>query len=54
VISLLSSIVESGHPVAIEQIQIDHFQPGDQYNVRLGILTYDRLSTAPSGEANDG
>jgi hypothetical protein len=54
VISLLSSIIESGHPVAIEQIQIDHFQPGDQYNVRLGILTYDRLSTAPSGEANDG
>jgi type II secretory pathway component PulM len=54
VISLLSSIVESGHPVAIEQIQIDHFQPGDQYSVRLGILTYDRLTTAPSGEANDG
>jgi type II secretory pathway component PulM len=54
VISLLSSIVESGHPVAIEQIQIDHFQPGDQYSVRLGILTYDRLATAPSGEATDG
>jgi hypothetical protein len=53
-VSACHCLVESGHPVAIEQIQIDHFQPGDQYNVRLGILTYDRLSTAPSGEANDG
>jgi type II secretory pathway component PulM len=54
VISLLSAIVESGHPVAIEQIQIDHFQPGDQYSVKLGILTYDKLSAAPSGDAASG
>jgi len=60
VISLLSSIVESGHPVAIEEIQLDHFQPGDQYSVKLGILTYDKLATATttddteSGGANDG
>jgi hypothetical protein len=52
VISLLSSIVESGHPVAIEEIQLDHFQPGDQYNVKLGILTYDKLAAAPSGEGS--
>lgn len=44
VIQLMSSIVQSGHPVAIQEIQLDHFQPGDQYNVRLGILTYDKLS----------
>jgi hypothetical protein len=54
VISLLSSIVESGHPVAIEEIQLDHFQPGDQYSVKLGILTYDKLATAPSGDAASG
>jgi type II secretory pathway component PulM len=54
VINLLSAIVESGHPVAIEQIQIDHFQPGDQYSVKLGILTYDKLSAAPSGDAAGG
>lgn len=55
VINLLSGIVESGHPIAIEQIQIDHFQPGDQYSVKLGILTFDKLAAAaPSGEANDG
>jgi type II secretory pathway component PulM len=54
VISLLSDIVQSGHPVAIEQIQIDHFQPGDQYSVKLGILTYDKLAAAVSGEETDG
>ncbi len=41
VINLLSSLVESQHPVAIDKIQIDHFQPGDQYNVKLGVVTYD-------------
>jgi type II secretory pathway component PulM len=45
-IQLLSSIVESGHPVAIDQIQIDHYQPGDQFNVKLGILTFDKTSAA--------
>ena len=45
-IKLLSSIVESGHPVAIDQLQIDHYQPGDQFNVKLGVLTFDRLSAA--------
>jgi type II secretory pathway component PulM len=44
VIKLMSSIVESGHPVAIQEIQLDHYQPGDIYNVKLGILTYDKLA----------
>jgi type II secretory pathway component PulM len=44
-INLLSGIVESGHPVAVDQLQIDHYQPGDQYNVKLGILTFDKLTT---------
>lgn len=47
-IQLLSSIVESGHPIAIDQLQIDHYQAGDQFNVKLGVLTFDKL---PSGGA---
>lgn len=47
-INLLSSIVESGHPVAIDQLQIDHYQAGDQFNVKLGVLTFDKVSAAPS------
>lgn len=43
VINLMSSIVESGHPVAIQEITMDHYQAGDVYNFKLGILTYDKL-----------
>lgn len=60
VIKLMSSIVESGHPVAIQEIQLDHYQPGDQYSVKLGILTYDKQQTSAGtadktqGGGNDG
>ena len=54
VIKLMSSIVESGHPVAIQEIQLDHYQPGDQYSVRLGILTYDKQAVAPMAEKAQG
>jgi type II secretory pathway component PulM len=54
-INLLSSIVESGHPVAVDQLQIDHYQPGDQYNVKLGILTFDKMpATAATAEESGG
>jgi type II secretory pathway component PulM len=53
-INLLSSIVESGHPVAVDQLQIDHYQPGDQYNVKLGILTFDKMqASAPTAETTE-
>ncbi|MEY4576952.1 MAG: hypothetical protein RL701_1655 [Pseudomonadota bacterium] len=56
IIKLLSSIVASGHPVAIQEIQLDHYQPGDQYSVRLGIVTYDKLpgGAVKVSEDNDG
>jgi type II secretory pathway component PulM len=54
VIKLLSSIVESGHPVAIQEIQLDHYQPGDQYHVRLGVLTYDKLSSTAAKQPSEG
>jgi type II secretory pathway component PulM len=53
-IQLLSSIVESGHPVAIDQIQIDHYQSGDQFNVKLGILTFDKqTATAAAAQGTE-
>ncbi|HET8937590.1 MAG TPA: type II secretion system protein GspM [Polyangiales bacterium] len=55
VIQLMSSIVQSGHPVAIQEIQLDHYQPGDSYNVKLGILTYDKVGAASEEDkANAG
>lgn len=60
VINLMSSIVESGHPVAIQEITMDHYQTGDVYNFKLGILTYDKLGADTGGDkpkaegGNDG
>jgi hypothetical protein len=50
VINLLSSIMSSPHPVAIDQIQMEHFQPGDLYNVKIGVLTYDKQAGDASGD----
>lgn len=53
-INLLSSIVESGHPVAVDQLQIDHYSPGDQFNVKLGVLTFDKLTTVAANTTEEG
>jgi len=47
-LQLMASIVQSQYPVAIEQIQLEHYQPGDQYNLKLGILTFDKVSKSTS------
>lgn len=52
-INLLSSIIESGHPVAIDQLQIDHYSPGDQFNVKLGVLTFDKLTTVAANTTEE-
>jgi hypothetical protein len=40
--NLLSGIVSSKYPVGIEFLQIEHYQPGDEFRVKLGVLTFDR------------
>lgn len=45
-VNLMSNIVGSNYPVAIEQIQIEHYQTGDKYNVKLGVLTFDKQKAA--------
>lgn len=54
IMNLLSSIVTSQYPVAIEHIQIEHFQPGDKYRFKLGVLTFDKKSGAPKDGEGDG
>lgn len=46
IIDLMAAIENSPSAVAIEQIQIEHFQAGDQYNVKLGVAAYDRTAGA--------
>ncbi len=39
---LLQDLKNSRYPVAIERIHIDHHSAGDQYNLEVGVLTYER------------
>jgi len=49
IVDLMASIENSPFPVAIEQIEVEHFQAGDQYNVKLGVVAYDRSGPASGG-----
>lgn len=49
VIELLSSISVSQFPVAVDHVQIEHYQAGDRYSFKLGVVTFDRQAGATSG-----
>jgi hypothetical protein len=53
IMNLLSGIVTSAHPVAVDHIQIEHPQSGDKYRLKLGVLTFDRKKAA-AGKAQEG
>jgi hypothetical protein len=53
IMNLLSGIVTSAHPVAVDHIQIEHPQSGDKYRLKLGVLTFDRKKAA-AGKAAEG
>jgi type II secretory pathway component PulM len=42
-VMLLSSLESSRYAVAIEQIHINHRAPSDEYNVEIGVQTFERL-----------
>lgn len=42
VVKMLTAIVNSRYPVALERLQFEHFRSGDTYNVQVGIVTYSR------------
>lgn len=50
-INLMSAVETSSYPLAIEQIVLDHFQTGDKYQLRLGVVTYDKEGARPASEA---
>lgn len=53
VINLLNDIVTSPHPVAIEQLNFEHHKSGDSYNVKIGVLTYDRKKREAKSDSDD-
>ncbi len=53
IIRLMAAVESSRYPVAVERLQIEHFQPGDSYNLRLGVLAFDKQS-ADAEKSSEG
>ncbi|MFW6067513.1 MAG: type II secretion system protein GspM [Myxococcota bacterium] len=51
VVKMMASIENSGLPVALERVHVDHFRTGNRYNVQLGVMAYDRKDGAGRTEA---
>ncbi len=51
-ILLLSAIENIKQPVAIERIHIDHFRPGDSYDLKVGVFNFARNRTASGASGN--
>lgn len=52
-LQLMSGIVSAPHPVAIEMVQLEHYQSGDKYNIKIGVLTFDKKKGKPKDDAED-
>lgn len=53
VVDMITEIENSPFPVAIERLQIEHFQAGDRYNVEVGVITFDRNSGGDDDDDDD-
>lgn len=54
VIKMLTSIENSGLPVALGRLQFEHFRPGDAYNVEVGLIAYQRTENPEPEEESAG
>jgi type II secretory pathway component PulM len=41
VMRLLANLESEQMPLAVERVQIDHYQTGDSYNVQIGVITFE-------------
>lgn len=54
VIKMVTSIENSRYPVAVNRLQIENYRRGDNYNVELGVITFDRaVPETEDDEANE-
>jgi type II secretory pathway component PulM len=50
IMDLLSGIATSQFPVAVDQVQIEHYQAGDSYRCKVGVLTFDKKDAKDQAE----
>lgn len=53
VVNLLSGIIASPYPLAVHRVQLEHFQPGDNYTLKFGVVTYDKRAGQGGGTGAD-
>jgi len=53
VIKMVTSIENSRYPVAVNRLQIENYRRGQNYNVELGVITFDRAVPDTDDEEND-
>jgi hypothetical protein len=53
VVNMLTEIENSPYPVAVELVQIEHFQAGDRYNVEVGVIAFDRNTRGRSSDDDE-
>jgi cell division protein ZapA (FtsZ GTPase activity inhibitor) len=51
VIKMVTSIENSRYPVAVTRLQIENYRRGQNYNVELSVITFDRA--VPNAEGDD-
>lgn len=50
-VGVMTAIKNSPYPVAIEKLQLEHYQAGDRYNVQLGVVAFDRNDGRRGGDS---
>ncbi len=53
IMRLLSAIEEENMPLAVERVQIEHYQPGDTYKVEIGVFGFERKKGKPKASAGE-
>lgn len=53
IINLLAAISQSPNPVAVESIQLEHYQAGDSYRAKIGLVTFDKKESFKSSEGGE-
>jgi type II secretory pathway component PulM len=53
IMRLLSNLESEQMPLAIERVQIDHYQTGDSYNVQIGVITFEGQPKAAKAKTEE-
>lgn len=52
-LNLMGGITDSPYPVAIDQIQLEHYKPGDEFNITVGVITFDKKRAVKADKSSD-